>query len=274
MKRRPYAGEVTKDYLKKLGLEYVSTDGTTVIRKGKQLKINTSDKLKKPYGKLTFHDPDRYASIPKEERGSNAGKVCLDIHVLNYVWNRGTKPFGKVVHHRDNNPRNNDIDNLELKTPRENLAEERTNWYVRELKCNLSKPRSFYEDKLAYYMALNEQAKLNHDAEASHSLRSNISQCRARLKYYDSHLEEALELQHAKEQEETERKEYWERAKKKKELKAKVDSARKFYKELRDAYGKDDDIVKKYWYEWKLAIAEYHMFCAEISAEPQNNQLN
>lgn len=272
--RKPYASEVTKDYLKSLGIEHVSEDGTIVIRKGKQLNICFSEKTKKPYGKVQFHDADIYASTPKEERDNSTGRVSLDIHVLNYVWNRKDKPAGKVVHHKDNNPRNNDIDNLALKTPRENLAEERTNWNVYELKCNLSKPRSFYENKLAHYKALHEQAKLNRDAEASHALRTNISQCRARLRYYDSHIEEAQELQRIKEQEEAKRKAYWDRAQKKKELKANVDSARKFYKELAEAYGKDDPIVKKYWYEWKLAIAMFHMYCADFSAESKINQLN
>lgn len=261
--RRPYAGEITKEYLKKLGVEYVSEDGLTLIVNGKQRKLYDYHSGKKLYKGTVFYDAEAYAIVSKEEKTSSTGRIPLGIHVLNYVWNREDKPAGKVVHHRDNNPCNNDIDNLELKTPRENLAEERTNWYVRETKCKLNKPRSFYEDKLAHYIALNEQAKFNHDAEASHSLRSNISQCRARLKYYDSHLEEAQELQHAKEQEEAKRKEYWERAKKKKELKANIDSARKFYKELRDTYGKDDDIVKKYWYEWKLAITMYYDFCAK-----------
>lgn len=267
--RKPYAGEVTKDYLKKLGIEHVSEDGLTVIRKGKQLNVCFSEKTKKPYGKVQFHDSELYAATPKEERLIGCGRISLDIHVLNYVWNRADKPQGMVVDHIDNNPRNNDISNLQCITPGENLAKERTNWNTYELKCKLNKPRSFYEDKLAHYEALHEQAKAEHDAEAAHALRTNISQCRARLRYYDNHIEEAQELQCTKEQEEAKKKEYRERAQKKKELKANVDSARKFYKELANAYGKDDPIVKKYWYEWKLAIAMFHGFCAEISAEPK-----
>lgn len=251
--RKPYASEVTKEYLKKLGIEYVSEDGTSVIRNGKPIKISVSDKTKKPYGKVSFYDNDN--------------KLTIDIHVLNYVWNRADKPAGKVIDHKDNNPRNNDINNLQCITPRENLAKERTNWNVYELKCKLNKPRSFYEEKLAHYEALHEQAKKDHDAEAAHALRANISQSRARLRYYDSHISEVQELQRAKEQEELRKKEYHERAQKKKELKAELDSIRKYYKQLVEAYGKNDPIVKEYWYKWKLAIAKYQIFCADFSAE-------
>jgi len=194
MKRRPYAGEITKEYLQKLGIEYVSTDGTVVIKKGEQVAINVSEKAKKPYGNVSFYDPDIYAATPKEERKNYTGEFTLGIHVLNYVWNRGTKPFGMVVHHQDNNPRNNDIDNLELKTPRENVMEEREE-STRELKCNMNNPRSFYEEKLErleqeYLLALEagDQAKL-------HNLRSYKSQCRANLRYWDSHKEEFEEIQ-------------------------------------------------------------------------------
>lgn len=194
MKRRPYAGEVTKDYLKKLGIEDVSTDGTTVIRKGKQTKIIISEKTKRPYGKLSFHDPDLYAAVPKEERTNSTGRVSIDIHVLNYVWNVETKPAGMVVHHKDNNPRNNDISNLALKTPRENVMEERTE-STRELKCDMSKPRSFYEEKLEHFEQEYLLAKEEGDQYKLHNLRSYKSQCRANLRYWDSHSEEHTEIQ-------------------------------------------------------------------------------
>jgi hypothetical protein len=83
------------------------------------------------------------------------------------------------------------------------------------------------------------------------------------LNYYDAHITEALEIQKAKEEAEARKREYHERAIKKRELQAKVDSARKFYKEVKAAYGNDDPYVKKLWGEWKLAIAELHGFCAE-----------
>lgn len=264
MNRRPYAGEITKEYLQqKLGIEYVAPDGTEVIRHGKSIKINVDKNAKKQYGKLSFHDPDLYAAVPKEEKTNASGKVTIDIHVLNYVWNKQTKPAGMVIDHIDNDPTNNDISNLQCITQAENLAKERDNWHTWEIKCNLNKPRSHFEDKLRGYEMAYEQAKKDKDAEAAHKLRSNISQVRARLRYYDSHIEEATAKRLAKEEKEAKKKAYHERAQKKKELQANIDSARKYYKEALAYYGSKDPYVKKCWGEWKMAIAMLHGFRAE-----------
>lgn len=55
------------------------------------------------------------------------------------------------------------------------------------MKCRLNKPRSFYEEKLERYEQLYEAAKLAKDANKVHKLRANLSQSRARLRYWDSH---------------------------------------------------------------------------------------
>jgi hypothetical protein len=262
--RKPYAGyELTKDYLKKLGVEYVSTDGKEIIVHGKVVKPIPSKNSKKGnryYYNVRLTDPE------------TGEKIDTGIHVLNFVWNSGkSKPAGKVVDHKNNDAENNDITNLQCITPRENLAKDRDNWYRYELKCNLNKPRSFYEIKLEGYEMAYEQAKKDRDADAAHKLRGNISQIRARLRYYDSHIEEALEIKKIKEEEEACKREYHERAQQKRELKAKVDSARKYYKEIREAYGPDDEYVKKLWGEWKLAIAELYEFKSKGN---ENLQLN
>ena len=267
MKRKPYASEVTKDYLKKLGVEFVSTNGATVIVNGKVAKFSCSHSNKRPYKNISFYDPDIRAATPKEERTNTTGQILLGAHVLNYVWNKEDKPSGMVIDHIDNDSTNNDISNLQCITVSENLAKEKPNWHTSELKCKLNKPRDFYEEKLAKYEALYEEAKANSDAELAHSLRTNIAQTRARLRYYDNHLEEAKSLQLTKEVESIQKREYHERAQMRRLLKAKVDSARKYYKEVCKAYGKDDEIVRKYWGEWKLAIAMYQGFCAETKVE-------
>lgn len=257
MSRRPYAGEVTKEYLEKIiGIEHVSTDGTEIIRNGKPVAITISDKTKKPYGVVTLDDPE-------------IGIFTLGVHVLNYVWNgkTGIREKGMVIDHIDNDPTNNDISNLQMITQKENLAKDRTNWNIRELPCKLNKPRSFYEKKLEGYEMALEQAKEAGDAEGAHHLRTNVAQTKARLRYYDSHIAEALSIKEAKEAEEAKKREYHERAKKKKELQYRVDHTRKVYKELLEAYGKDDPIVEQYWGEWKLAIAMLHGFCAKNHSE-------
>ena len=124
-----------------------------------------------------------------------------------------------------------------------------------------------YEEKLAKYEALYEEAKANHDATKAHKLRTNVANLRANLRYYDSHLDEAKSLQLNKEVENIQKREYHERAQMKRLLKAKVDSAHKYYKEIAHAYGKNDEIARKYWGEWKLAVAMYQGFCAKNNTE-------
>lgn len=190
MKRRVYAGEVSKEYLERLGIEYVSPDGKTVVKNGKIANINVNKKAKKPYGMVVLYDPELRQTFPIEERNSSSGNMTMGIHVINYVWNTGeTKPAGMVVHHRDNNPLNNDISNLELITQRENVLKERP-LSTREIKCKMNKPRSFYEDKLLGYEMEYERARFDGDQELCHKLRTNMAQSRARLRYWDNHKEE------------------------------------------------------------------------------------
>jgi hypothetical protein len=268
MKRRPFAGEITKEYLQKLGVEYVAEDCSTVIIKGKERKMYTAKSGKRKYKSIRLYDHDMRFAVPLEERHDNTGTFYLGAHVLNYVWNTGKpRPEGMVIDHIDNDPTNNDISNLQCITQAENLAKDRDNWHKWEVKCNLSKPRSYFEDKLAKYSALYEKAKADHDAETAHKYRSTISQVRARIRYYDSHIEEAKAIQSARAEEAARKKAYHEVAAKKKEFRAKIDSAHKYYKEARDAYGRDDEYVKKLWGEWKLAIAEYYGYCSENKSE-------
>jgi hypothetical protein len=260
MNNRTYAREVTKEYLQKLGVEHVSTDAKEIIVNGQAVTpvpTKNSKKGDRLYYNVRLYDKDT-------DTFYEAG-----IHVLNYVWNNSDKPQGLVIDHIDNDADNNDISNLQCITPSENVAKDRSNWNVREIKCQLDKPRSFYETRLEGYMMAYEQAKQDHDAEAAHHFRTNIAQTRARLRYYDSHIEEARAVQIAQEQEAAARKAYHERAKKKKELQYNVDRAREIYKQVRNAYGPNDEYVKKMWGEWKLAIAVYHGFLAENKVDAQ-----
>lgn len=258
MKNRTYAREVSKEYLQKLGVEFVSTDGKEIIVNGQAVTpvpTKNSKKGDRHYYNVRLYDAEN-------DEIFDAG-----VHVLNFVWNKADKAQGLVIDHIDNDADNNDISNLQCITPGQNLAKDRDNWHKSELKCKLNKPRSFYQDKLENYLLAYEQAKKDHNAEAAHHLRTNIAQTKARLRYYDNHILEALEIRRIKEEEEARKREYHERALKKKDLKANVESARKLYKELKAAYGENDPIVEQYWGEWKLAIAMYYGFCAKNNIE-------
>ena len=268
-----YARKLTKEELMKVGITAVTED-CHVFKGDIELIPSTN---KQGYLMHTFYDLDEngdYIKVPNEKSifGYSYKMRSIGLHRLMWAWFNGEVPEGMVVDHVNNEHHKLEdyyLDNLQLLTPAENVNKDKKdnlNWHKSELKCKLNKPRSFYEDKLASYEAQYEQAKEDSNAELCHKLRCNISQTRARLRYYDSHISEVRSVQVAQEQEEARKREYHERAQKKKELKAEVDTAHKFYKELLEAYGKDDPIVYKYWGEWKLAIAMYQGFCAKTKS--------
>jgi hypothetical protein len=266
-----YARKLTKQELMKSGITEVTVDGH-VYAGEKELFPKAN---KQGYLMHSIYDLDENGNkikLPNEKSvfGYNYKQRSIGLHRLMWAWFYNEVPSGLVCDHinnRHDNIEDYHLDNLQLLTPAENVAKDKLNWHTSEVKCQLNKPRSFYEEKLTKYEAEYEEAKATGDADKTHKLRANISQCRARLRYYDSHILEAYGIQYLKEQEEKQKREYHERAQKKKELKAQVDSARKYYKELACAYGKDDEIVRKYWGEWKLAIAMYKGFCTKTKSE-------
>ena len=127
-----------------------------------------------------------------ETNGWQAKPETFGLHRAMWAWHHGEVPEGYVVDHINNkHSRIEDyhLDNLQLLTPKENVTKERI-CNVWELKCKLDRPRAYYEEKLAKYEVLYEEAKANKNAKAAHNLRSNITNTRARLRYYDSHTEE------------------------------------------------------------------------------------
>lgn len=267
MKNRIYAREITKDYLVKLGITDVTPDGLHIFRNGKEVKQNkTKSGKNKYYLTIGFYDPERYRAVPKEERKVTDGQFTLGVHVINYVWNSGhDKPQGVVIDHIDNNPFNNDISNLQPKTPKENLHKEHKDWCTGQLKCKLNKPLSFYEDKLNKFLALHEEAKAAGDAEKCHKLRCNISATRKRINYHKAHKEEVekLEMERLEEQARIEAREA--RIAKVKELEEIKLYARHKYLEAEIAYGPDNFVtqcLKEEWHNAVRALSEFLSFTA------------
>lgn len=265
MKKRTYAREITKDYLKKLGVEHVSEDGLTVIVKGEKLNLRETYSGKRPYLNVQLYDHDLRMSIPKEERTSSSGQFTIGIHVLNFVWNNQDKPQGLVIDHVDNNSLNNHISNLQLSTVKVNVTKDR-NKPPRVVRMPKYITLEKIEQKLSHYTELYEQAKKDHDADTAHKLRGSLSDWNAKKRQFledpEKYTKPVIEVvEH----------ECHARAEKRRALKKEIDVAHRFYQELAEAYGKDDFITKQSWYEWKLAIAKYKMFCNETKIDRLTN---
>lgn len=272
-----YARKLTKEELMDYGINEVTTTGR-VFRNGEEVKPTIDDQ---GYFMFRIYDKDENGNkikIPKKNttlKSQYSYKMrAIGLHRLMWAWHYGECPEGMVCDHINNKHAHIEdyyLSNLQLLTPGENIAKERDNWHVSELKCNLSKPRSHFENKLEGFTLAYEDAKKNKDAEGAHKLRSAICQTRARLRYYDNHIDEYKAKIEAAEKKKKTANDCHARAEKRRALQYEVDRARLMYLQLKDAYGEDDPIVYQYWGEWKLAIARLHGFKEECKRAKESS---
>lgn len=185
---REYAGLLTKDYLQFLGITEVSRDGKHIYKNGHEIK--QAGPNNSGYMFILTHDPIKYQQVPVELRTSTCGQRSITVQRIVFAWwdESHMVPPGMVLDHCNNIKTDNRFENLQLKTPGGNIWKDRE-LSKKEIKCNMNKPRAFYEDKLNNYLYLYQQAKLEGDQKRAHNLRCNIHQTRARLRYYDNHKE-------------------------------------------------------------------------------------
>ena len=263
-KRKDYAAELTKDYLMKLGITDVTPDGLHIYKGSEELAqyIPKTKNVKRRYFRVSLYDPEIRQATPKEERTSTTGAIIIPVHVINYVWNKGPRELGLVVDHIDNNPLNNHIDNLQLINQRENVKKDREA-SIRELKCKLDRPLSYYEDKLAYYEDLYQKAVKEGNQEEAHKKRVNTYQQRAKIRYWLSHKEEAEALI-AKKQACLETKldsdVYHAKAKVIKLLKENIRKRRAEYDNALETNGSKNETTLSLKAEWKRARKELNDF--------------
>lgn len=263
-KRKDYAAELTKEYLMKLGITDVTPDGLHIYKGSEELAqyIPKTKNVKRRYFRVSLYDPEIRQATPKEERTSTTGAITIPVHVINYVWNRGPRELGLVVDHIDNNPLNNHIDNLQLINQRENVTKDREE-SIRELKCKLDRPLSYYEDKLAYYEGLYQKAVKEGNQEEAHKQRANTYGQRARIRYWLSHKEEAEALI-AKKQAYLETKldsdVYHAKAEVIKLLKENISKRRAEYKNALETNGSKHETTLSLKAEWKRARKELNDF--------------
>lgn len=163
--------QITKSYLEYLGVTEVTQDGKIFTQKG-EIKPTFS-------GNGTRPNEQRRYEFRIQKNGERARVL---VHHAVYAWFNSEVPYGKEIHHIDGNHLNNSKNNLLALTPEEHRKEHRK---LRELKCRLDIPRSWYQKQLDELEAIENKTKVNYD---------KISIYRAKLRYYDSHIDEAIDL--------------------------------------------------------------------------------
>lgn len=197
-----YAKRLTKEDLIKEGISIELDEAARDIkvrRNGKPVKLSKNNN---GYFCFGIYDRDENGDrIKKPIKRKRRNKRCdtytyktrmITLHRAVYAWVNGEVPEGRVVDHIKN--KHDSIQdywptNLQLLTPKQNVNKERV-CNVREIKCNMHKPRGFYEGLLKKYEALHESAKLEGNAEEAHKQRTNVANLKAKLRYFDSHVEE------------------------------------------------------------------------------------
>ena len=192
-----YARKLTRQELIEGGITDITTDGR-IWKNG--IEITEFPLDSSGYKKIFIYDRDENGccikeNIDKRSPGHYTYKQrSISLNRAMIAWFYGEIADGLVADHIDNNKDNYNLDNLEATTPKHNVNKDKTNWHTSEIKCKLDRPRSFYEDKLEKFTVIYEKAKADGNAEEAHKARGNISQTRARLRYYDNHIQEVNDM--------------------------------------------------------------------------------
>ena len=255
-----YAKKLTKQELIDGGITEITPEGRIFKH-----EIDITDNLNlNPSGYRIFYiyerDPEgrcikQYYRNKKGKLTYNYKQRTITLNRAVLAWYNGEVPDGYVSDHVNNKERDNySLENLQALTAGENIRKERENCSMKELKCNMRKHKSFYEEKLEKYLTDYENAKATGNAEKAHKLRSNISQIRAKIRYWTSHEEE-----------------YWtfSREEDKKEIKKLEYHNNAFYKKLLQQWSKyfKESGNKAMWHEVCRVIKAWNSLTADKQKE-------
>lgn len=120
--------EITKEWLMSCGVTNVTEDGV-IYRRGEVVKerlIKCPHKKSgnvKVYPGVQLYDPKVYQELKKEINQLDASHRAIKCYLVSrvvFAWFNGICPSDLDVDHKDNDPFNNNINNLQLLTRKEN----------------------------------------------------------------------------------------------------------------------------------------------------------
>ena len=257
-----YARALTKDELIKYGVKEITEDCKVTFENGRVL-AKEEDFTKNTQGYLTFNvyeldENGNRIKLPSKQRYKDKvydiytykiRTICL--HRAMFAWHYNEVPEGYVVDHiinKHDTLADNKLENLQLLTPRDNLVKERNNIDIRESSCRMNFPLSHYEDKLNTFINKYNNTK---DQEEKHSLRTQISNYKAKIRYWKNHEEEYIKKEEVKALKAKAIKAQKERTKALKQYKKIADEAKALYKQ---------DPSSDNCYNWHLAINNYNYY--------------
>ena len=259
---RTFSRALTKEYLVKHGVKEITEDCKVIFEDGRVLEKEEDFAKDKNYGYLSFHVPDldENGNIIKihikrryKEKIYNINtykRRLIGIHRAMWAWHHNEVPEGLVIDHLNNKHDtlyDNRLENLQLTTQRENSIKDRT-LSTSELKCKMSLPLSYYEEKLNTYLNKYNNAK---DREEKNILSTQICQYKAKIRYWKNHEEEYIKIEETKAIKDKALKVQKERTKELKQYQKLVDEARELYKQ---------DPSSDNNYNWKLAVDNYNEY--------------
>lgn len=259
---RIFARALTKDYLQKHGVKEITPACKVTFEDGRVLE-KEEDFTKNKQGYLTFwvYELDENGNrIKKPVKKRYKEKIyhtyaykirTITLHRAMFAWFNNEVPEGLVIDHLNNKHdtlADNKLENLQLLTPRANLVKERNDVDIRESNCKMCFSLSHYEEKLITFINKYNNTK---DQEEKHSLRSQISNYRAKIRYWKNHEEEYIRKEEVKALKAKALKAQKERTKELNQYQKIVDEARALYKQ---------DPSSDNNYNWRLAVNNYNYY--------------
>lgn len=169
---------ITKEWLQELGINEVTEDGRIFCNGKEKTSYVVSCKHKhgqdKSYPVIGIYDPEYHQLKCKEGKKGNPGIRLILVSRIVYAWFKDICPGEYDVDHKDNNPFNNSLNNLQLLTRKENLARRPQR---NQFTCKLSEEQlaEYNERKRVLKSIIAEKRNIvNNDIQKVKSLESDL----------------------------------------------------------------------------------------------------